>query len=160
MLLSLSNSLWSGYRFYHFKCNACSACHHGFFSLLKSNQGRSVCHFQLHFLSGRLFSYTCFFFCFLFFIFNCNWFPFFPGVTPGYNLNSDILRNRSLKGLDQSNTFSQTMNLSYLTVLANMGRILVFLNKNTNTGFSSRRRLRLQKFCMNSCYWTGSIWIQ
>jgi hypothetical protein len=35
-----------------------------------------------------------------------------------------------------------------------------FFNKITKTEFSSRHRLRLQKFCMNSRYRTGSFWVQ
>ena len=51
------------------------------------------------------------------------------------------------------------------TILDNMGWILLFLylfffNNNTNTGFSSRHRLRLQKFCLNSHYMTGNFWMQ
>ena len=40
--------------------------------------------------------------------------------------------------------------------------LFLFINfyKNRNTGFSSRHLLRLQKFCMNSRYRTGSFWIQ
>jgi hypothetical protein len=48
-------------------------------------------------------------------------------------------------------------------LLANLGRILFFhffLDKNRNTGFSSRHLLRLQKFCMNSRFRTGIFWIQ
>jgi hypothetical protein len=49
-------------------------------------------------------------------------------------------------------------------LLANLGRILFFsfffLDKNRNTGFSSRQLLRLQKFCMNSRFRTGIFWIQ
>ena len=37
---------------------------------------------------------------------------------------------------------------------------LFFFSKNTITGFSSGHRLRLQKFCMNRRYRTGSFWIQ
>jgi hypothetical protein len=32
------------------------------FSSLKTNQGRSVCHFEENFLSGRFFLYSCFLF--------------------------------------------------------------------------------------------------
>ena len=35
-----------------------------FFSSLKTNQAHSVYHFEENFLSGRFFSYSCFFFCF------------------------------------------------------------------------------------------------
>jgi hypothetical protein len=50
-------------------------------------------------------------------------------------------------------------------LLANLGEffffiIIFFLYKNRNTGFSSRHLLRLQKFCMNSRYRTGSFCIQ
>jgi hypothetical protein len=38
--------------------------------------------------------------------------------------------------------------------------IYLFLDKNRNTGFSSRHLLRLQKFCMNSRFRTGNFWIQ
>ena len=38
--------------------------------------------------------------------------------------------------------------------------IIFFLDKNRNTGFSSRHLLRLQKFCMNSRFRTGIFWIQ
>ena len=38
--------------------------------------------------------------------------------------------------------------------------IIIFLYKNRNTGFSSRYLLRLQKFCTNSRYRTGSFCIQ
>ena len=49
-------------------------------------------------------------------------------------------------------------------LLANLGNILLyhyyffFLDKNRNTGFSSRHLLRLQKFCMNSRFRTGIFW--
>jgi hypothetical protein len=52
-------------------------------------------------------------------------------------------------------------------LLANLGRILLFhyyyyyfLDKNRNTGFSSRHLLRLQQFCMNRRFRTGIFWIQ
>jgi transcription initiation factor IIF auxiliary subunit len=38
--------------------------------------------------------------------------------------------------------------------------IIFFVDKNRNTGFSSRHLLRLQKFCMNSRFRTGIFWIQ
>ena len=38
--------------------------------------------------------------------------------------------------------------------------IIFFWDKNRNTGFSSEHLLRLQKYCMNSRYRTGSFWIQ
>ena len=51
-----------------------------------------------------------------------------------------------------------------LHVFANLGRIpfisFFFLDKNRNTGFSSRHLLRLQKFCMNSRFRTGIFRIQ
>ena len=51
-----------------------------------------------------------------------------------------------------------------LHVPKNLERILFFsfffLDKNSNTGFSSRHLLRLQKFCMNSRFRTGIFWIQ
>jgi hypothetical protein len=37
---------------------------------------------------------------------------------------------------------------------------LFSFNNNTNTGFSSRHRLRLQQFCLNSRYMTGNFWMQ
>ena len=49
-------------------------------------------------------------------------------------------------------------------LLANLGRILLFhfffLDKNRNTGYSSRHLLHLQKFWMNSRFRTGIFWIQ
>ena len=50
-------------------------------------------------------------------------------------------------------------------LLANLGRIfffiiIYFVDKNRNTGFSSRHLLCLQKFCMNSRFRTGIFWIQ
>ena len=71
--------------------------HVTFFSSLKINQGRSVCYFEEDFL-------------------------------PQDRISSDILRNLSLfvsKGLDQSNNFSQIMNLSYLTMSDH--KVLIFL---------------------------------
>ena len=51
-------------------------------------------------------------------------------------------------------------------ILANLGEFFFFIinffffHKNRNMGFSSRHLLRLQKFCMNSRYRTGSFCIQ
>ena len=49
-------------------------------------------------------------------------------------------------------------------LLSNLGEffflLIFFLDKNRNTGFSSRHLLRLQKFCMNSRFRTGIFWIQ
>ena len=52
-------------------------------------------------------------------VFHCHFqfVSFFPGSPQDRISNSDILRNRSLKGLDLSNIFSQIMSLSYLIML-------------------------------------------
>ena len=82
MLLNLNNCLWRGYLFYHFGIwkNSMHVVHViTFFSSLKTNPGRSVCHFEENFLSGRFFSYSCFF---LLFIVIFNLFPIFSRGRP------------------------------------------------------------------------------
>ena len=77
-----------------------------------------------------------------------------------YRLRDQKIQDKSFNFRFQIGNDRQSKRL-----LANLGRIfffiiIYFVDKNRNTGFSSRHLLCLQKFCMTSRFRTGSFWIQ
>jgi hypothetical protein len=77
-----------------------------------------------------------------------------------YRLHDQKIQDKSFYFRFQIGNARQSKRL-----LANLGRIfffiiIFFVDKNRNTGFSSRHLLRLQKSCMNSRFRTGIFWIQ
>ena len=67
-----------------------------------------------------------------------------------------LILDFKLGTIDNRKDYSQTWGEFFFFIII----IYLFLDKNRNTGFSSRHLLRLQKFCMNSRFRTGIFWIQ
>ena len=67
-----------------------------------------------------------------------------------------LILDFKLGTIDNRKDYLQTWREIFFFVII----FLFFFYKNSNTGFSSRHLLRLQKFCMNSRFRTGIFWIQ
>jgi hypothetical protein len=67
-----------------------------------------------------------------------------------------LILDFKLGTIDNREDYLQTWGEFFFFVII----IIISLDKNRNMGFSSRHLLRLQKFCINSCFRTGIFWIQ